>query len=45
MEVTKVKWGLRKWLSGKESSCNAEDAGDVGSVPHSGRSLGEGNGN
>ena len=28
--------------SGKESACNA---GDPGSVPRSGRSLGEGNGN
>jgi len=30
------------WPSGKESSCNA---GDVGLIPQSGRSLGEGNGN
>ena len=30
------------WLSGKESACNA---GDTGSTPGSGRSLGEGNGN
>ena len=28
--------------SGKESACNA---GDLGSVPRSGRSFGEGNGN
>ena len=28
----------------KESACNAGDAGDVGSVPGSGRSSGEGNG-
>ena len=34
--------GLRLWLSGKESTCQA---GDVGSVPGSGRSPGEGNGN
>ena len=27
---------------GKESACNAED---LGSIPHSGRCLGEGNGN
>ena len=30
------------WLSGKESICNA---GDVGSIPGSRRSAGEGNGN
>ena len=30
------------WLSGKESACNT---GDVGSIPGSGRSPGEGNGN
>ena len=30
------------WLSGKESTCNA---GDIGSIPGSGRSLREGNGN
>ena len=28
----------------KEYACNAGDAGDVGSVPGSGRSSGEGNG-
>ena len=31
--------GLPKWLSSKESACNA---GDVGSIPGSGRSAGEG---
>ena len=30
------------WLSGKESACNA---GDAGSIPGSGISHGEGNGN
>ena len=30
------------WLSGKESGCNA---GDMGLIPGSGRSPGEGNGN
>ena len=30
---------------GKESICNAEDTGDVGSIPGSGRSPGEGNSN
>ena len=29
---------------GKESTCNAGDRGDVGSIPGSGRSLGGGNG-
>ena len=32
---------LPRWLKGKESPCNA---GDVGSMPGSGRSSGEGNG-
>ena len=30
------------WLNGKEATCNA---GDMGSIPGSGRSPGEGNGN
>ena len=34
--------GLPGWLSGKESACNAREAG---SIPGSGRSPGEGNGN
>ena len=33
---------LPQWLSGKDSTCSA---GDAGSVPGSGRSPGEGNGN
>ena len=32
--------GLSWWLSGNESACNA---GDVGLIPGSGRSAGEGN--
>ena len=36
---------IPQWLSSKESSCNAGDAGDVGSIPESGRSPGGGNGN
>ena len=32
--------GLPKWRSGKESTCNAGDAGEVGSVPGLGRSPG-----
>ena len=34
--------GFPQWLSSKESACNA---GDTGSIPRSGRSLGGGNGN
>ena len=34
-----------QWLSGKESACNAGDAGDLGSVPGWGRSPGGGHGN
>ena len=36
-----VFWRLPWWLSGKEAACNA---GDLGSNPGWGRSLGEGNG-
>ena len=36
--------GLPWWLSSKESTCNAGDAGDAGSIPGLGRSPGEGNG-
>ena len=36
---------LAEWLSGKESTWNAGDAGDGGSIPRSGRSSREGNGN
>ena len=35
--------GLPRWLNGKEPTCNAEDAGDVGSIPGSGISPGGGN--
>ena len=37
--------GLLWWLSHKESACNAGAAGATGSIPGSGRSPGEGNGN
>jgi len=37
--------GLPRWLSGKESSCNAGDSRDIDSIPGLGRFLGEGNGN
>ena len=33
-----------RWCSGKESISNAGDAGDLGSIPGSGRSPGGGNG-
>ena len=36
------RMGLPPWLSGKESTCNA---GDVGSIPGSGRSPEGGHGN
>ena len=35
---------LPRWLSGKESVCNAGDTRDVDSIPGSGRSPGGGNG-
>ena len=37
--------GLLQWLSSEESACDAEDAGDLGSIPGLGRSPGERNGN
>ena len=37
--------GLPWWCSHKESTSNAGDAGDTGSIPGSGRSPGEENGN
>ena len=36
--------GLPQWLSSKESACNAGGAGDVCSIPESGRSPGGGHG-
>ena len=36
--------GLPWWLRGKESACSAGDTGDVGLIPGSGKSPGEGNG-
>ena len=38
-------YGLPLWLSGKESNWDAEDTRDAVSIPGSGRSPGEGNGN
>ena len=43
--ITVYNFGLPLWLSGKESTCNEGDTGDVGSIPGSGRSSGGGNGN
>ena len=37
--------GCPRDLAGKESTCNAGDTGDAGSIPGSGRSPGGGNGN
>ena len=41
MRDTSLLW----WLSGKEAACNAEDAGDVGSIPGLGRFPGGGHDN
>ena len=43
--VTLPLGGLPRRLSSKESACNEGAAGDVGLIPGSGRSPGEGNGN
>ena len=37
--------GLPRWLSGKESACNAGNTGDGGLIPGSGRPPGGGNSN
>ena len=37
--------GVPQWLNNKESAWNSGDAGDVGSIPGSGRSIGGGQGN
>ena len=41
-KVVRCNMGFSRWLSGKESTCNAED---TGLIPGSGRSSEEGNGN
>ena len=41
MRDTSLLW----WLSGKEAACNAEDAGDAGSIPGLGRFPGGGHDN
>ena len=40
--ITELGRGLPQWLRGEESACNA---GDVSSIPGSGRSPGRGNSN
>ena len=40
LKATTGNSGLPLWLSGKESACNAGDAGDTVSIPGSGRSTG-----
>ena len=42
---TRQQCGLPRWLSGKESACNAGDAGDTSWIPGSGISPGVENGN
>ena len=44
-EACGCMYGHSLWLSGKESSCNAGDTGDLRSIPGLGRSPGEGNHN
>ena len=41
----RVSGGLSRWLSGKESPANVGGTRDANSIPESGRSPGEGNGN
>ena len=36
---------LLQWLSGEDFTCSAGETGDMGSIPESGRSPGEENGN
>ena len=38
----KTPFGLPRWLSSKETTCNAGATGDSGSIPGSGRSSGGG---
>ena len=42
-KVSTILFGLPWWQGGKEYTCNAEDVGDMDSIPGSGRSPGEGN--
>ena len=45
MSLSILRKGYPDGLLGKESACNAGDTGDAGSIPGSGRSPGERNGN
>ena len=45
IQWTEEPGGLPWWLSGKECACNEGVVGDMGSIPGSGRSPGEGIGN
>ena len=45
LNLSRFLTGLSLWLSGKESVFNAGHAGDMGLIPGSGRSPGEGHGN
>ena len=42
---SQLQVGLHWWLSGKESACNAGATEDIGSIPGSEKSPGEGHGN
>jgi len=44
LPLTVSQFGLPWWLSSKESTCNAGNAEDMGSISGSGRSPGAGNG-
>ena len=44
-EVSNLFLGLLQWLSSKESTCKAGDAGDMSLIPGSGRSPGGGHDN
>ena len=45
LEEPARSWGFPGSSGGKEPACNAGDMRDAGSIPGSGRSLGEENGN
>ena len=45
MGVSFLLRGLPQWFRGKISAHNAKDAGNLGSIPGSGRSPGGGHGN
>ena len=45
LSSSRIHVRLPRWLSAKEPTCNAGDAGDVGSIPGLGKSPGEERGN